>query len=313
LQGNHFLERADSEKSLRKAEDYLRQALTIDPDFVPAWERLANTYINRAITGLIDFSEGYQQAKVFINKALELDSDRASALSVLGWIAMMYDRDLPAAAGHFLRARALAPNDTIVLGNSSVFAETLGRLELAIELLERDLVSNPLSAAGYGNLAIQYSYVGQLDKAEAMYRKAIELRPDDQFILPWLAKLHLLQGKPDMALSVAEQITHEPRRLWILSMAYHDLGQNEASDEALAALTDSYPDKAASYIAENHAWRGEIDSAFEWLDRAIDESQYMWGSLSFDPAFKNLHDDPRWQVFRTRVGRSEEQLKEIEF
>jgi adenylate cyclase len=313
LQGNHFFESADSEETFRKAEDYLRQSLTIDPDYAPAWERLANTYISQAILGLIELSEGYQQAKAFINKALELDSDRASVHSVLGWIAMMYDRDLPAAAGHFLRARALAPNDCRVLGNSSVFAETLGRFELAIELGERTLVCDPLAAVGYGNLAIQYSYVGQLDKAEAMYRKAIELRPDNQFSLPWLAKLHLLQGRPDMALSVAGQITREPRRLWILPMAYHDLGQNEASDEALDALTESYPGRAASYIAENHAWRGEIESAFEWLDRAIEESQYMWGSLSFDPAFKNLHEDPRWQVFRARVGRSEEQLKEIEF
>ena len=207
----------------------------------------------------------------------------------------------------------MAPNDDKVLGTSSVFAETLGRFELAIELGERALVSNPLGATGYGNLATVYGYVGQLDKAEAMFEKALLLRPGFQYPLLGLAKLHLLQGRPDMALTLAEQITHESRRLWILPMAYHDLGQKEASDQALVVLKDSFSGEAAAYIAENHAWRGEIDSAFEWLDRAIDEGQYMWGSLAFDPAFRNLHDDPRWLLFRTRVGRSEEQLKAIDF
>jgi tetratricopeptide (TPR) repeat protein len=146
-----------------------------------------------------------------------------------------------------------------------------------------------------------------------MYKKSLEFNPDDDFVLSNLAILHLLQARPDKALAVAERVGLQKRKLWAKSMAHHDLGQAEESDTALSALKEGYADSAAAFIAEVHAWRGEIDSAFEWLDRAIDESQYMWGSLSFDPAFKNLHDDPRWQVFRTKVGRSEEQLKKIEF
>ena len=52
---------------------------------------------------------------------------------------------------------------------------------------------------------------------------------------------------------------------------------------------------------------------FDSVDRAIDEKQYMWGSLVFDPAFSNLHSDPRWEGIRARDGRSEEQLKKIDF
>jgi tetratricopeptide (TPR) repeat protein len=162
-------------------------------------------------------------------------------------------------------------------------------------------------------LAIVHCYAGQFDQAEAKFRKDQELKPDNQFLLPWLAKCHLLKGEPEKALSVARQIALESRRLWIMPMAYHDLGQKQAADEALGILKENHADEAASFIAENHAWRGEIDKAFEWLDRAIDEKQYMWGSLVFDPAFRNLHDDPRWATIRERDGRSEEQLSKIEF
>ena len=112
---------------------------------------------------------------------------------------------------------------------------------------------------------------------------------------------------------MAEQIESEPHRLRILPMAYHDLGDRPAADAALNALIETYADEAAAYIAEIYAWRGAIEPAFEWLNRAIDEHQYLWGSLVFDAAFSNLHSDPRWGEVRARLGRSEEQLKKIDF
>ena len=130
---------------------------------------------------------------------------------------------------------------------------------------------------------------------------------------PWFAKMYLLQGRPDQALALTDKITSEPRKLWILSMAYHDLGRATESDEALHRLKEVYSNEAASYIAEIHAWRGEVDEAFYWLERAIEERQYMWGSLVFDPAFKKLHGHPRWPAIRAALGRSEEQIKRIQY
>ena len=313
LQGRHFAQIAVSVEDYRKAEKYLRQSLAIDPTYAPAYERLASIYINMAIQGLIDFNEGYQKAIEFVHLALEHDPNLAHAHNILGWIAMMYDRDLPTAANHFKKAINLAPNDAKVLSASSVFAETLGRLERAIELGERALAINPLANVVFGNLAVVRCYLGQFEEAIAKFNKSFELNPNNQSNLPWLAKCHLLMGEAHQALSVAEQIESQVRQLWVLSMAYYDLGQVAASDEALDELKALHADEAASFIAENHAWRGEIDQAFKWLDRAIDEKQYMWGSLVFDPAFSKLHSDPRWEVVRARDGRSEEQLKKIDF
>ena len=270
-------------------------------------------YNTQARTQLRDYDEGLRQARKANKMALELDPDFAWAHAQRGYQAMMFDRDFEAAAKHLQLARILAPKDTKVLGVSAVFAETLGRLDEAIELGKQALTLNPLDPILYLNLATNYSYTGQLDMAEAMFRKSIELGYKSVYTLTWLAKLHLLQGRPDEALAVAEQIDLEQREFHVSSMAYHDLGQAVLSQAALSALKEGYADSAAAFIAEVHAWRGEADASFEWLDRAIEESQYMWGSLSFDPAFNNLHDDPRWQVFRARVGRSEEQLKKIEF
>jgi TolB-like protein len=312
LRGAH-LKFFGTEEASKKAETYLREALAIDPEFAPAWGYLFSVLVNSARSGFIDYDEGHRQARAANSRHLELNPNSAEAHTDRAWLAMMYDRNLEEAAEHIKQARALAPNDASVLATSSTFAETMGRIGLAIELGERGLLADPLNSTYTANLATVYAYSGQLDRAEELLNRAIELRPDNEGSLVWLAKIHLLQGRAGDAIAVAERISTKHLRLWSLPMAYHDLGQQEKSNELLRTLIDDHADIAASFIAENHAWRGEIDQAFTWLDRAINENQFMWGSLVFDPAFRNLHDDPRWNNIRTRVGRSEEQLKKIEF
>lgn len=298
---------------LRNAEGYCREALDIDPEYAPAWERLATVYKNMAINGDIDFSTGYEQAMEFNRRALELDPNLASAHAGVAWNAMMYERDMPKAARHFRSALQLAPSDDRILARASVFAETLGRFDRAIELADKALAVNPLGYVIYGNIAIVHCYAGQFEQANERFDKWTELSTLSRGGNPWRAKCWLLQGQPGKALDEAERIQSESRRLWVLPMAYYDLGQQEASDRALNELIEKYPDEAASFIAENYAWRGDLDEAFEWLDRAIEEKQYIWGSLVFDPAFNKLHADPRWAEIRARDGRSESQLREIDF
>ena len=302
-----------TKEASEKAEGYLREALAIDPEFTPAMGCLSHLLASRARNGLTDYDEGFRQARAVNNRQLELAPNSAEPHLERAYIAMMYDRDLGVAAEHLKQARILEPSNADVIGTSSTFAETLGRIDLAIDFGERSLLVDPLNARKMSNLATVYSYVGKLDRAEELFEQAAELRPEVEVFLPWRAKLHLLQGRPEDAISVAESISVESQRLWTLPMAYYDLGQEETSEELLSKLTEDYADMAASFIAENHAWRGEIDQAFVWLNRAIDESQFMWGSLVFDPAFKNLHNDPRWNDIRSKLGRSEDQLKEIDF
>jgi TolB-like protein/Tfp pilus assembly protein PilF len=312
LQGRYFGMLGTAE-SYRKAEELLRQALARDPGFAPAWERLGNIYINQAVTGLIEYDQGYQQARTYTLKVLDLDPGFAYGHSQRAWIAMEYEHDLASAAVHLQRALALAPNDAKVLGTSANLASILGRLDLAVELSNQALAMDPLSPIHYGNTARHYILAGKLDEAEKMYDKALALSPGDVWVLSNLARLYLHQSRPDEALATAELVGVQKRRLWIESMAYYDLGQAEASDTSLVELKEDYAENAANYIAQIHAWRGELDSAIEWLNRAADESLHLGASIPFDPAFQNLHDDPRWLPFLKSLGKSPAQLDVIDF
>jgi hypothetical protein len=47
---------------------------------------------------------------------------------------------------------------------------------------------------------------------------------------------------------------------------------------------------------------GEVDSAFEWLEKALEERSLWLGYLNVEPQFDPLCRDARFQHLRTAVG-----------
>jgi hypothetical protein len=96
-------------------------------------------------------------------------------------------------------------------------------------------------------------------------------------------------------------------------MAYHAQGKTAESDAALAEVIENYGSEWASNIASVLAYRGEIDRSFEWLEKAMECHDPGLIEIATQPEFSNLHTDPRWSAFLTRMGRSPEQLAAIDF
>lgn len=108
----------------------------------------------------------------------------------------------------------------------------------------------------------------------------------------------------------------EPEEVWRLmgsSLVYYALGQNTESNEAVEKLIGLYENTAAFNIAYIYAFRGEVDQAFEWLDKAEVYQDSGLSQITVETLFENIHEDPRWLLFLERIGRSPEQLAAIEF
>jgi hypothetical protein len=74
--------------------------------------------------------------------------------------------------------------------------------------------------------------------------------------------------------------------------------------EANAALSEMERLDATTHavnIAEALAYRGEIDQAFAWLDRAYQQRDSSLWTVNLDPLMKNLHGDPRWKAFLRKM------------
>jgi Tat protein secretion system quality control protein TatD with DNase activity len=90
-------------------------------------------------------------------------------------------------------------------------------------------------------------------------------------------------------------------RLSGLPLVFHALGQRSDSDAALAVLKDKYAGSMAYQIAEVHAFRGEVDLAFEWLDRAYYQRDAGLADIKRDRFLRGLVSDPRFKAFLRKL------------
>jgi len=47
---------------------------------------------------------------------------------------------------------------------------------------------------------------------------------------------------------------------------------------------------------------GEVDTAFEWLEKAYEDHEYWMFWVKWQLFFKPIHNDPRWQQMLDKVG-----------
>ena len=60
--------------------------------------------------------------------------------------------------------------------------------------------------------------------------------------------------------------------------------------------------RPAFQIAEIHAFRGEVDEAFEWLDRAYELRDPGLLFMRGTPLLTSLEADPRYSALLERMG-----------
>jgi tetratricopeptide (TPR) repeat protein len=300
LQGRFFLERR-GQKDLERAVKYFQRSLERDPDYAPAWAGLSEAYARQADTGFVPAADGYRQAREAAQKALALDPQLADAHLAMGWIYRSYDWDWAAADASFRKALDLEPGSAQVLRHAGAQALTLGRWNEAIDLVNKAIERDPLRPNSYNNLGLALLAVNRDTEAEAAFRKALELDPDGAIRHQAIGRNLLLQGKPEVALREMQQEPDEGWRLSGLPLVFHALGRRSESDAALAALKDKYAGDSAYQIAEVHAFRGEADLAFEWLERAYAQRDGGVSEIKGDRFMRVLADDPRYKAFLRKL------------
>jgi tetratricopeptide (TPR) repeat protein len=200
-----------------------------------------------------------------------------------------------------------------VLRRAAALLEKLGRLDESIALKEYLAVRDPVSPGVHVGLGASYFYADRMDEAIASCRTGQSLNPGGGGANFVIGVALLWKNQPEEALAAMEQETYAPFRELGLTMAYHALGRAAESDSLLAEVIEELEPDWAYNIAYVEAFRGEADAAFEWLDEAAQVNDPGLSLLAVPIQFENIMDDPRWLPFLESIGKSPEQLAEIEF
>jgi len=85
-------------------------------------------------------------------------------------------------------------------------------------------------------------------------------------------------------------------RLFALSVVHFQAGRPDESADALRQLTETMADHAAYQIAVTHAVRGEVDAAFDWLERGYRQRDAGLAVMRTHSQMRPLQGDPRWAL-----------------
>ncbi len=215
---------------------------------------------------------------------------------------MFHDWDFTAASQNLQHALALNPRDAAILHSAGRLNTMLGRLDEAIDLHRQSISLDPVWPAGHYRLGRTLYLAHRLDEAADSIQMALSLSPGGADVRAQIGMVLLAQGDAPAALIVIEQETSDVRRLIGMAIVQHALGDADASDAALNELIENWAAPGAYQVAEVYAFRGEIDHAFDWLDRAYDNRDAGLASMLVEPLLVNLHDDPRWLPFLDKMG-----------
>lgn len=110
----------------------------------------------------------------------------------------------------------------------------------------------------------------------------------------------------EAALASMRREPSENWRLPGLALVHHALQQEAESEATLAEAKRRFGDAMAYQIAEVHAYRGETDAAFAWLDRAYRQKDAgLAYYLVTDPLLKQVAGDARYPDLLRRMNLSE--------
>ena len=285
-----------------RARRSLENALAIDPDFARAWAGLASAYWLDAVEGQMSPAQGLPKVRDAAEQALVLDPRLAEAhlrLANYWWRA----GDSRKARKYLAEAVTLEPDNALGLSMSAGIAACNGQLDGAIELQRRAVASGPLSLVNRGNLIAYLLMADRLDEARVEMLRLRELNAEAPGINALYMRTLVLEGRFDEALDLAATLPDEAERRFSEAIAQHRLGNRAAADDAMRALVEAPPGETPLLlVAEAHAYRGEFDAAFTWL-QSLPREHYDDPSVRHSPFLRPLHADPRWSEWLESAGR----------
>jgi len=236
-----------------------------------------------------------------LDHALRLDPNLAWAYYTRGafeanvawnWAAVQADAE---------RIRQIDPRFDLLPGALGDLAITFGEVDRAVKLYQEDLTRNPLDPNSLDSLGAALCAANRLQECLEARLKLLRLHPEFDGVnsLVGIARVYL--GQYDAAIAAMQSEPNEDYRLRGMAIAYSALGRRIESDAALHSMIEKFSSSDAYGIAEVYAYRGEVDDAIRWLNRAHRQHEARTPEIKADPLLRNLHGDRRFQMLLAQM------------
>jgi tetratricopeptide (TPR) repeat protein len=279
------------------------------------WSRLERAaweyYAAEAVRGMAPPTRAFPLSKAAAEKALQLDPASAESHLVQVGPKLFYDWDWSGAQQEITKTLELNPNYAEGHRMYSIYLRTVGDLAGSVRELRSARELDPLSADTGYSMATTLFLERNYDAAINEYRRVLEIDP--RYSNALLMMSDALREKGDLAgafeqLNAALTLDEDEELRTVLLEARHVSGdggaikavaQRQLQRLVRAAGKNYVPPMA---FAQLYAQLGNVNAAFEWLDRAYEERSSNLLDLKLDPTFDSLRTDPRFSQLVKKIG-----------
>ncbi len=293
LRGRNYFDKRQGSESVAQ----FQRAIELSPGYASAYAGLAVALQTEALLGETRPEQIVPTAMAAVNKALELDPGNGDALIARGAIETTFLWNWKDAEHDLTRGIALSPNNTYGRMMLSVYLDSVGRREDAVEQMRQAVEIDPLSFYMARHLGTTLYYARHYDEALRQLQYAREMHPASAIVVDhWITDVYEKKGMYDDAVRydlLGLQKTRFTQDQKKLLAAYHQNGWQGYWAARLHEVRGESSDPLYNWEAGIAAMRaGHHKEAIVFLKRAADEHCYWMATASIDPLLDDLRQYP---------------------
>jgi len=255
---------------LTDAVSAFQAATVVAPTFAAAYAGLAHAKVDQATNRHV-LGEAFGEAKAAALRAVALDHESADAQAALGLVMLVAEWDWIAAERSFQRALAINPYHAEAYLHYGTLMEALGDLERGFQLKLQGLACDSTSTLAHVQIVGSFWLQRRYDDVIVWANKALDRNPHHLFAREQLAGAYWKMGDLERAQKL-----------------FSDGKQPDLGNERF-------------FLAVQSAQAGDLDAAFEQLQRLIDNRDPALIHLAVAPEWDSLRADPRFNQCLARM------------
>jgi len=296
-------------RDVANAKQYFEQAVARDPHFALAYDALGEYYFWAGMVGLAPPKEAFSAGLWAALRALENDNTLAETHALLGQFRKALDYNWSEVHREMALARALTPASTVVRFRNAISGlMPVGRLDEAVAELENVLDFDPLDLEVRRWLGLMHWWRRDYERAMEQARLVLAVDPDYPTAHVLVGVIRCAEHKFDEAIPALRKCVDlsQGAPVWLgwLGLGVAQSG-NVAEARALLARLHAAAQQTyipASCFAWIHLGLGEIDEAFTWMNRAVDQRDPMMTPIKSYEFFDPIRSDPRFTALLRKMN-----------
>jgi len=309
LKGRFFVDKF-TESDIRRGISFFEQAIAADSSYALAYAGLAEGYDYLWSLGVMSSKDAFPKIKTLAMKALSIDGTLSEAYAIIGDVETA-EWNWQGAEESYKKAVALNQNNATAHLYYSGYLCYVRRFDEALSECKKALAVDPLSLLTRFMLAYSYFFKHEYDSAMTQVNEILSIDSNAIGGYRALGTFSMWKGNSKEAIAhfgKAVALGDYPA-LAFLAAAYARSGDVRKAREILAGLKTRYIQPSLYVIV--YMELGEVDHAFERLERAYLENDPLWLNVFYDlptgvdANLDRFRKDPRFRALITKMGLKE--------